>query len=116
MTDDLRRTVAYIAGRLVSGARSSAVYDYATGSYFQISGSVSDNHVSIYDYGRGCHVGGSTPSLYDYGNASFFEVKKHGSKVKGYDYASSTFYEATVNGRNVSVYDYGAGSFFSYSL
>lgn len=116
MREDLRRGIAYIAGRIVSGQQASAVYDYTASGYFQLSGDVSSSRVNVYDYGRGCHLSGTPPSLYDYGTASYFDLKVEGPKVKGYDYASRTYYEATVDGRAISVYDFGEGSFFNYSV
>lgn len=49
MTENLRRAVTYIAGRLVSGKSASAVYDYVAGRHFQLSGDISSSHVNVYD-------------------------------------------------------------------
>lgn len=84
-------------------------------SYYQFSGDVSPSSVNVYDYDRGCFIGGDLPSLYDYGEGSFVEFKANGNRVDGYDYGSGSFYEATVDAREVSIYDYGAGAYFSFS-
>lgn len=115
MKSGLRRSIAYIAQRVVNGVDLSAIYDYEGGSYYQFSGDVSTASVNVYDYERGCFIGGDLPSLYDYGDGSFIEFKLNGQRADGYDYGSGSFYEATVSGRDVSVYDYGQGSFFNYS-
>ena len=115
MKAGLRRGVAYIAQRVVNRADISAIYDYDSGSYYQFSGEASETAVNVYDYDRGCFIGGDLPSLYDYGEGSFVELKVNGQRIDGYDYESGSFYEATVSGKEVSVYDYGEGSFFNYS-
>jgi len=116
VTAELRRAVAYIALRLASGKDASAVYDFEAGGYFQFSGEVGATQVNVYDDGRQCFLGGSPPSLYDYGKSSFFDFEAKGARFDGYDYGSSSFYEATVNGDSVSVYDYDVSAFFNYSL
>lgn len=115
MKAGLRRSIAYIAQRVVSGANLSAIYDYDSGSYYQFSGEATATRVNVYDYDRGCFIGGNPPSLYDYGEGSFIELKVNGQRINGYDYESGSFYEATVSGGGISVYDYDEGSFFNYS-
>jgi hypothetical protein len=116
MNDGVRRTVAYVAARFLVGPSVTAIYDYTTGGHFQFSGEVSRSSVNVYDYGRGCHFGGSPPSLYDYGESHHVEFKLEGAMVKGYDYGASCHYEAKVNGKNINIYDYGVGSYFQYSV
>lgn len=116
MKAELRRGIAYIAQRVVRGDNISAVFDYESSTYYQFSGEVSGTHVNVYDYDRRCFLGGNIPSLYDYGEGSFFECKIDGNRVTGYDYESGSFYEATVSGQNVSIYDYDVGTFFNYSV
>lgn len=115
MKTELRRGVAYIAQRVVRGSDASAIYDYESGAYYQFSGDVSATKVNVYDYSRGCFLGGDIPSLYDYGEGAFFEFKVDGNRINGYDYESGSFFEATVSGQSISVYDYDVGAFFNYS-
>lgn len=115
MKTGLRHGVAYIAQRVVNGVDLSAIYDYDSGAYYQFSGDTTAPRIDIYDYSRGCFIGGDLPSLYDYGEGNFIDFKLSGGKVDGYDYGSSSFFEATVSGKEVSVYDYDAGAYFSYS-
>lgn len=111
--------IAYIAGRLVSGRDSSAVYDYSQGRYINVAGSVTGSAVSIYDYSRSCHIsGGGAPqiSLYDYGGSHHITLTIDGTGFSGYDYGSSTHFSGTVNGTAVSVYDYGGAGYTNYSI
>ena len=116
MEDDLRRAVAYIAGRILTGAPASAVYDHAAARHFHFSGEVAPERVSVYDHGRGCQISGAPPSLFDHGTSRFLKLEVKAGVVAGYDYASGTFYEATVTGAGVSVYDPDAGGHFGYSI
>jgi hypothetical protein len=116
MTDELRRAVAYIAARAISGDQASAVYDHDAGSSFSFSGEVSPTHVDVYDESRGCHLDGPPPALYDHGTSSFFDFTLNGTMVEGYDFGSNSFFEAAVNGRDVNLYDYGQKRYFTYSV
>jgi hypothetical protein len=116
MTDELRRAVAYIAARAISGEQASAVYDHDAGSSFSFSGEVSPTQVNVFDESRGCHLDGTPPSLYDHGGSSFFDFTLNGSMVEGYDFSSNSFFEATMSGRDVSLYDYGHSRYFNYSI
>ena len=44
-----RRIIAFIAGRLIAGKNSGAVYDYLTSSHTNVSGEVLPNRINVYD-------------------------------------------------------------------
>jgi hypothetical protein len=112
----VRRAVAYIAGRLVSGADSGAVYDYYEGRYVNFSGQVNAQNVNVYDYEQGSFVGGSPTSLYHYGDGQFIQLNVNGTQFRGYDFGSGQHFTGNVNARNISIYDYEHGSHFNYSI
>lgn len=116
MKSHTRRAVAYIAARLISGRNSGAVYDYSISSHVSFSATISGNRISAYDYDQSCHVGGSLPNLYHYGNSAHLSVKLAGAHFKGYDYDTSSHYSGTVNGRSISIYDYEHSQHFNYSI
>jgi hypothetical protein len=117
MDAELRRAVAYIAGRMISGSTATSVYDYDAGSYFSIDGEVSTSRVNVFDYSRSCYLDGNPPSLYDYGRGQFFGLElKVAQKFSGYDYGSSSFFDGEVKGETISIYDYGTGNYHDYSL
>lgn len=116
MTIETRRAVAYIAGRLVSGKSSSAIYDYQVGNHSSFSGSVDGNRVSVYDQSRSCHLTGAPSSLYDYGGNHHIQLNVQGQRFSGYDYGSSGHFNGRVNGKSISLYDYEHGSHFDYSI
>lgn len=111
-----RRAVAYIAGRIASDRRSTAVYDYQEGCYNNMSGRVAATKVSVYDYDQGCHVSGSPASLFHYGNSAHISLKVTGVKFSGFDYDSKSHYSGKVSGKNVSLYDYETGQYYNYSI
>jgi hypothetical protein len=117
----VRRAVAYIAGRAVSGRRASSAYDFSSGKYTNFSGEVSDSKVAVYDFDAGCHVSGSRRgdrySLYHYGISGHIDlsVKPNGT-FSGYDYTSAAHFSGKVTGRSISLYDHGSGEYFNYSI
>ena len=116
MKSHVRRAIAYIAGRVISGNPSSSIYDYGTSQYTSMSGSVDESHVSVYDYDKSCHISGSLSSLYHYGESQHVSLKLDGTKFSGYDYGTSSHFSGTVNGKSVSLYDYSCSSYFNYSI
>jgi hypothetical protein len=122
MLPEARCAVAYVAGCLHSGQAASGVHDYDAGSHRSISGTVTPNHINVFDYGSGGGFitgpgSGSRFNLYHYGMAAHIELNSHGTnKYDGYDYKAGCHFSATVNDREISVYDYGAGKFFNYQL
>jgi hypothetical protein len=111
-----RRAVAYIAGRRAGGRQSSAVYDYAAARYFSMSGDVSGDNASIYDYEQSCYVTGAGDSLYHYGNSAHLMLQISGSRFSGYDYASSSHFSGTLTGNAISLYDYETNAYYNYAI
>ncbi len=120
MTGRTRRAVAYIAGRLISGEESSAVYDPMSGRHFLFRGEVSSGQVSVYDYADASYIGGTGPlpalSLYDYGSSGHIHLEVRGIEFEGYDYVSGSRFAGRVLGKDVDLHDFGVAKQFSYSL
>jgi hypothetical protein len=116
MQAQTRRAVAYIAARIISNRNASAVYDYGEGKYFSIDGQINGAVVSVFDYSEHCHVDGTLPDLYHYGNQRHIEVKVNGRSFEGYDYDSKKHFAGNVNGQSISLYDYEHGKYFNYSI
>jgi hypothetical protein len=111
-----RHAVAYIAGRLVLGTTSTAVYDYQEGRRISMSGNVTGSTISAYDYAQRCHIGGSRTSLYHYGNRGHLTLQRNGAQFAGYDYDSKKHFNGSVNGKSVSLYDYETSQYYNYSI
>lgn len=114
MLPHVRAGVAYIAGRMISGSKSSHVYDYSEGRYHTIGGRVYADSVRIYDYDEGVHIGGSGRRLFHYGEGSHILLRVSGRKFTGFDYGSGSHFSGRVNGKSVSLYDYERGQYFNY--
>ena len=70
MHANTRALVAAAAAKLVSGdGNVGAIYDYSRQVRIQVSGSVTGDHVQLYDHDRSCHFSGTRGHLYDHGRA-----------------------------------------------
>lgn len=116
MNDHTRRAVACIAAAVRKG-KAGSVYDYAASRYFTFSASVEGGQVSAYDYEQHCHISGTLPSLYHYGNRNHLTLNvKPDGNLEGYDYASGNHFSGKVDASgSVSVYDHEQRRYFSYS-
>jgi hypothetical protein len=113
-----RTAIAYIAGRLVSGRRSSTAFDYSRSQYVNFSGSVRPGKVQVFDYETGNHISGSGSDrslrLFEYGRGSHIQLNLNGQQFKGFDYGSGTHFMGNVNGNRVNIFDYAEGQYFNY--
>src|ERR1700686_5295710 len=103
MKPNVRACVAYLVGRIISGRRSSSIYDFSQSKHIAMTGKMSESRVSIYDHERGCHFGGKINtarcSLYDYGERHHISLEIRESKFKGYDYGNASHFSGSVRGR-----------------
>lgn len=111
-----RRAVAYVAGTLITGYESSAVYDYQDKRHVSMSGAVTSSGVSVYDHEQRCHIAGSSVSLYHYGNRAHITLQLNGANFSSYDYDSNAHFSGTANSRNLQVYDYETRAHYNYLL
>lgn len=116
MKPQVRRAVAYIVGCAISQKRSSAVFDYATRQYYNLSVNLSESGIAAYDYTQRCHISGSYSSLYHYGERQHISIHIEGDRFSGYDYGECCHFSGSVNGNSVTMYDYGVGSYFNFSI
>ena len=78
--------------------------------------SVNGKTVTGYDYTNSCHVSGTLPNLYHYGQSAHINFNEVGDGTyNGYDYGSSCHFNVQVRSGNVQIYDYGESGYFSYS-
>ncbi len=113
----IRTIMVATASAHAQGKKVSSVYDYAGSGYSNISVSISAMKVDGYDYSRGCHFGGTLPSLYDYGDGHHITLKPEGNgKYSGYDYATGSHFTIEIKNKSVSLYDYETGSYYSFTV
>jgi hypothetical protein len=106
MQPEARRSIAYIAARLISGRQGSSIYDYSGTGYTHFSGTVGNN-VAIYDHSASAHISGSSKQFYHHGLSAQISLTINGKNFSGYDYGSSTHFSGSVSQSNVTLYDYG---------
>lgn len=110
-----RRAIAFIAARAVNDDQRSSVYDYEERRYISFSGKFNGRSISAYDYDRRCHISGTLPSLYDYGDSQHIQLKVNGQSFTGYDYGTSQHFSGNVNGHSISLYDFATGTHYNYT-
>lgn len=120
MNSGQRAAIAAIIIAITSQKSVNTIYSYETSSHICMSGSVSSNAISAYDYGRRCHLSGSATSpnnfsLYDYGVSSHVNLTIDGENFSGYDYSSGHHFSGRVRLKSVSLYDYQSSQFYNFS-
>jgi hypothetical protein len=112
--------VAYVAGRLVGGKTSSAIYDYSRSMYVKFGGDVRPGRVQIYDYEDSSHIAGNGSAeyinLFHYGRSAHIRLNIAGHNFNGFDFGRGAHFSGSVSGQNVSLYDYESSTWHQYSL
>lgn len=102
MKDHVRGAVTYVAGRLISGKRSTSIYDYSKSCHRSIGETVDSSRVNVYDYEAQCHFGGGGNgdvfNLYHYGEQGHVSLRISNLSFSGYDYGAQTLFSGNVNG------------------
>lgn len=120
MKTHVRRMVAFVAGRLVSGKTPSGVFDQSAGKQFVFTGEFSPTRMSVRDHEQNFNATGMGGSgLYTLthpDNGKPITLKLNGNSFDGFDYASAKRYRGSVNGNHVSIHDDQAGEQFDFTL
>lgn len=114
MLNNSRAAIACIVTGIRKG-QISPIYDHHRSKHIIFSGSVSGSSISIYDHDRGCHIAGSTTSVYDYGIEGHIQIAINENSFNGYDYHTGNHFKGTINGDNLSIYDYQTSTHYNYS-
>ncbi len=120
MKDEVRRAVAYVAGRLVSGKAATGLYDRNGGRQYPYSGDFTATKLSVRDHTENLEFTGAGGSgmytLSHTGNGKPVSLKIQGQVFEGFDYSSAKKYRGSVNGNMVSIIDDQVGQEFQYTL
>lgn len=120
MQTHIRRVVAFVAGRLVSGNPVVGVFDQAEGKQFSFSGEFNPTKLTVRDHEQGCEVTGLGGSgmftLSHPHNGKPITLKLKGNTFDGFDYGSAKRYRGSVNGNHVSIHDDQIGQQFDFTL
>ena len=120
MNANLRACVAYAAGRSVSGKQFSAVFDYSRSKQIAMSGSITIDHIDIYDESENCHfVGnsnGSKYSLFYNGDPHPVILEIKDNNFRGCDQGSSFAFSGKVQQDSINLYDCESGLSFRFRM
>ena len=120
MNANIRACIAYVVGRSVSGNQFAGVYDCFQSKDIPLSGSVTPDHVDIYDEGQDCHLlgdgNGSRYSLLYDSDPHPVTLEIKGNVFRGCDHGSSSYFSGKVQPKSVNLYDCESGLAFHFRI
>lgn len=120
MQPKLRTTIAFIAGRIITGLDTLSIYDHLQSKAVSFEGSVGPSYVKIFNSDRGCYTAGPREEniidLYDFGHGHLIDLQIDGNTFKGWDDLTPCHFSGEVNGGDISFYDGGESKTFYFSF
>lgn len=120
MKDNTRAAIAYIVGRIITGAESKSVYDYSRSKDMNITGNIIGDSLDFYNNEVGCHISGTGDSrnlaLFHKEDNQQIDLKITGTSFDGYDYNRSCHFTGIVYNNSISVYDYETTNYYDYCI
>ena len=120
MQPKLRPTIAYIAGRIITGLDTSSIYDHLQSKSVSFEGTISPSFINIFSNDRGCYTAGPREEnildLYDFGYLHLIDLQIDGNTFTGWDDLTPGRFSGEVNGDDISFYDDGESKTFYFSF
>jgi hypothetical protein len=120
MQPKLRTTIAYIAGRIITGLDTSSIYDHLQSKSVSFEGTITPSFVNIFNNERGCYTAGPREEnildLYDFGHLHLVDLQIEGNTFKGWDDLTPCHFSGEVNGDDISFYDDYESKTFHFSF
>jgi hypothetical protein len=120
MNDNLRITVAYIAGSIINKKKYSSLTDQSQNKTHQMSGSFELGNIDVQNHGDGSNIvglmSGSDISFYHSKENISISLKLNGTDFKGHDGGSDKGFTGAVNGISVKIYDLDEYKNYYYAL
>ncbi|MDQ5985553.1 MAG: hypothetical protein CSYNP_01265 [Syntrophus sp. SKADARSKE-3] len=120
MQPKLRTTIAYIAGRVITGLDTLSIYDHLQSKSVDFETFMSPKYIKVFSNDRGCYTAGpreeNVIDLYDYGAGHLIDLQIDGNKFKGYDDYTPCNFSGEVNGNEISFYDDFEAKAFKFSF
>jgi hypothetical protein len=120
MQPKLRTTIAYIAGRIITGLDTSSIYDHLQSKSVRFEGTITPSFVNIFNSERGCYTAGPREEnildLYDFGHLHLVDLQIEGNTFKGWDDLTPCHFSGEVNGDDISFYDDYESKTFHFSF
>ncbi len=118
-TSQLRRALAFIAWRLITGQQGQSIYDHANDTRQAFIGDVDETRIDVRD-GRGLHLrgaGGSGMYTLETGaGAKPVTLKISGLDFEGFDYTASCRFTGSVDRRQLSLRQGRHSESYVYSI
>ena len=120
MQPKLRPTIAYIAGRIITGLDTLSIYDHLQARSVSFEGTIRPRFINIFSNDRGCYTAGpqgrNICDLYDFGHGHLIDLQIDGNTFKGWDHLTPCAFSGEVNGDDISFYDDGESKTFYFSF
>jgi hypothetical protein len=117
---NVRACIAYAAGRGISGKQLSGVFDYSQSKQIAMSGSITADHIDIYDEAENRHFSGNSDgsrySLFYGGNSRPVTLEMRDNAFRGCDHGSSFHFSGKVQHDSVNLYDCENGLEFRFGI
>jgi hypothetical protein len=115
-----RTTIAYIAGRIITGLDTSSIYDHLQSKSVSFEATITPSYVKIFSNDRGCYTAGPREEnildLYDFGHGHLIDLQINGNTFKGWDDLTPCHFSGEVNGEDISFYDDYEAKTFHFSF
>ncbi len=120
MQPKLRTTVAYIAGRIITGLETSTIHDHLEARTVSFEGHVTQASINVFSTDRGCYTTGAGEGnifgLYDFGHGHVIDLEIDGNRFEGWDDLTPCRFSGEVTGSDISFYDDGDSKTFYFSF
>jgi hypothetical protein len=120
MQPNLRTTIAFIAGRIITGRNTLSIYDHLQSKSVSFEGTISPSFVNIFNTDRGCYTAGPREEnicdLYDFGHQHLVDLQINGNEFTGWDDLTPCRFSGEVKGDDISFYDDGESKTFHFSF
>jgi hypothetical protein len=120
MQPKLRTTIAYIAGRVITGLDTLSIYDHLQSKSVSFEGTIGPRFINIFSNDRGCYTAGPREEnildLYDFGHGHLIDLQINGNEFKGWDDLTPCAFSGEVNGDDISFYDDGESKTYYFSF
>jgi hypothetical protein len=120
MKANVRSCIAYAAWRCISGKQSSGVFDPSQSKRIPMTGSVTPEHLDVYDQEESCHFAGegsnSRFSLYNKNDGQQVTLNIRANSFVGHDYGTAANFSGKVHGNVLNLYDCEYGLSFAFRM
>jgi len=117
-----RSVIAYIAGRLITGADGWWIQDHDRGHQVHFEGSFAPGSIKVYSHELHCHVSGvgaeGRYALFQHGSGSAVDllVNLEQRTFSGWEHLSSFHFFGNIVDRTIHLFDYQGLEWHLYTL